>query len=994
MKAIHLLLLSAMISGCAKNEKTPSDYVDPFVGTDGHGHTYPGAVLPFGMAQVSPDTGLEEWDRCSGYHYGDSSIIGFTHTHLSGTGRSDLLDVMVMPFTGEPRWEAGRASNPDEGYRSRFSHDRESARPGYYSVMLDDYGIQVELTATKRAGMHRYTFPLGADARNVILDLSHHFSTDSVEMTSVRFLNDSVLTGSRYSVGWGEPGERFYSRQKIFFAINLCKAPEKYLMMVDGREIAPADTSAQSIKLIARYPANASTDTLAIGVGISAVSAENALENLNCEIGSKTFDTVVAEAAESWNDALGRIKATGSERDLRVFYTALYHSMLAPSLYNDINGQYRGADGKIHTASGFNNYTVLSLWDTFRAANPLYTLIAPQITSDIVSSMLAFYDEYGLLPVWPLWSSETNCMIGYHSVPVIVEAVNKGVNGFDVEKAYDAMRASAMQNDFGVGLLKEYGYIPRDLYNRSVSTALEYCYDDWCLAQLAARLGKTDDAAYFKERAASYRRYFDPEYKLMNGVDSKGEFRRPFDPFFSSYGECDWVEGNSWQYSFFVPHDVEGLANLYGGHTGLCAALDTLFATTPELTGDAPVDITGLIGQYAHGNEPSHHIAYLYDYIGHYPKAQMILRKIMTELYDDTPAGLCGNEDCGQMSAWYVFSAMGFYPVNPASGVYMLGVPMLESAEFKVGDRTFRIEAKGYGKDKPYVRSIKLNGKPYNRLFIRHSDIAAGGVLEFEMGSEPTHPAAVTETAPGVFHICAGATAADVDCNRGARIISLNRDGKELLSGANVHPIYYGATMWVSPQRDHWPAYELLDRGKYHPESDGLKLKAVSAPDSVAGLRFIKEFGVADDNTEILLDYTIENITDSVRHVAVWDVVRVPGGITEFLCADTVPGCNSRFTGAGIANGRAVCNHDTAPEAHGQKLFAYGSDGSFEHRYNGLIFTKRFPTTSFEKLPPLQGEVEVFRASGGRYSELETHGEYRALAPGETISYSQRYSLK
>ncbi len=418
MKIYHIFIVAAgasLLGGCTScdNKKMQAaDYVNVFVGTDAHGHTYPGAATPFGMVQLSPDTGLEGWDRCSGYHYSDSTIIGFSHTHLSGTGRSDLMDVMLMPFTGETHWNAGTSDNPDAGYRSRFSHDSETARPGYYAVTLDDYGIRAELTASKRTGMHRYTFPADSP-RKFILDLSHHYSTDSVLNTTLTVVTDTLITGSRETLGWGEPGEKFYSHQKIFFAIKLQEVPENIEIRSDGKSLQCMEAHGRDIKMTASFAPSAAP--LGIKVGISPVSVGNAIENMEHEIPGWDFDTTAAEALTMWNEALGKIEAKGSGRDMRVFYTALYHSMLAPVLYNDINGQYRGSDGEIHKASGFNNYTVLSLWDTFRAANPLYTIIEPQLVSDIINSMLAQYDEYGLLPVWPLWSSETNCMIGYHA---------------------------------------------------------------------------------------------------------------------------------------------------------------------------------------------------------------------------------------------------------------------------------------------------------------------------------------------------------------------------------------------------------------------------------------------------------------------------------------------------------------------------------------------------------------------------------------------------
>lgn len=728
------------LTGCKYENSTISadsllDFVDPLIGTDGHGHTFPGAAYPFGMVQLSPDTGLEGWDWCAGYHYSDSSIIGFSHTHLSGTGRSDLMDVMLMPTTGNLKLNPGSKSKPDEGYRSRFSHDEESASPGYYKVRLKDYDIMAELTVSSRCGFHRYTFP-ESKSSHIILDLSHHFATDSVLFTSINKIDSCTIIGERKTKGWGEPGEKYWSEQQLFFALKISKAFDLSIA-TDEQFIQEKQASGKNIKAVLNFETSPNEMVL-VKVGISAVSAENALQNLSEEIPHWDFNKTLSETQSVWEKELSKIKVVASDKNKTIFYTALYHSLLAPYLYNDVNKEYLGFDKQTHIAEGFNNYTVLSLWDTFRAENPLLTLIAPDKVNDLIQSMLAQYEQYGLLPVWPLWSSETNCMIGYHAVPVIVDAYFKEIRNYDAEKVYQAMKTSAMQDNFGVKELKQYGYIPYDIYNKSVSTALEYCYDDWCIAQMAKDLGKIDDYNYFMRRASGYKTYFDKEYKLMNGFSSTGSFRRPFDPFFSSYGECDWVEGNSWQYSFFVPHDVQGLINLYGGSEEFASVLDTLFSMPVGMSGhDVPIDITGLIGQYAHGNEPSHHVAYLYNYAGQPHKAQQRLHEIMSTLYTDQPDGLCGNEDCGQMSAWYVFSAMGFYPVNPAEGIYILGKPMVEKAEISIGDKLFKVKTVGWSDENIYVQSVKLNGRSYNKLFITHADMVNGGTLEFTMSSVP-----------------------------------------------------------------------------------------------------------------------------------------------------------------------------------------------------------------------------------------------------------------
>lgn len=735
-KYIYFFTIITLFFSCSseKNKKL-IDYVNPFIGTDAHGHTFPGAAYPFGMVQLSPDTGLEGWDWCSGYHYTDNSIIGFSHTHLSGTGRSDLIDVMLMPAVGSVKLNPGTKENPDAGYRSRFTHEEEWASPGYYKVKLKDYDVMAELTVTPRCGMHRYTFPESGNS-HFILDLSHHYSTDTIKYLELNIEDNQTITGSRKSKGWGELGELYWSNQQIYFAARFSKPFESARIALDDEFIEGKTATGKNVKAVLNYNTK-EDEKILVKVGISAVSVENALLNLETEIPDWNFNKVFADAQQEWETKLSKIKIEAPEKEKTIFYTALYHSLLAPYLFNDVNNEYWGFDQKKHIAAGFENYTVMSLWDTFRATNPLFTLLEPEKVNDIINSMLAQYDQYGLLPVWPLWSSETNCMIGYHAVPVITDAYFKGIRGYDVEKAYRAMKTSAMQDNFGLKELKEYGYIPYDKYNKSVSTALEYCFDDWCIAQMAKELGKMDDYEYFIERSGSYKTYFDKEYKLMNGFSSTGKFRRPFDPFYSSYGECDWVEGNSWQYSFFAPHDIEGLISLWGSPEKFAEALDTMFTIHSNLSGgDVPIDITGLIGQYAHGNEPSHHVAYLYNYVDQPYKTQERVHQIMTELYTDKPDGLCGNEDCGQMSAWYVFSAMGFYPVNPAEGKYIFGKPMLSKATFQVEDKPFTVIAHNLSDENKYVESIKLNGKEYDEFYITHADLAKGGTLEFFMGNK------------------------------------------------------------------------------------------------------------------------------------------------------------------------------------------------------------------------------------------------------------------
>ncbi|TRX60155.1 glycoside hydrolase family 92 protein [Fulvivirga sp. M361] len=741
------VILAVLVVACGRKEPVEehaaleqallTSYVNPFIGTGAHGHTFPGAAVPFSMVQLSPDTGIEGWDWCSGYHYSDSSIMGFSHTHLSGTGRGDLLDILLMPSTGAIQTEPGTKKDPDSGYRSRFTHENESASPGYYSVHLEDYNIEAELTASKRVGFHKYTFPQSENA-NILIDLFHGRKGDSVITTQVNIVNDTLITGLRKSKGWGEPGEKYWAEQEVYFAAAFSK-PFQDWGTVQSEQIIERSTTRDGDKIKAFVRFNTTEkEVILVKVAISAVSIEGAINNLNAEIPHWNFDRVKQEAEELWERHLKAIVVEGGPEQKEVFYTAMYHAQLAPYLYADVDGRYRGSDKEVQQAGGFDNYTVFSLWDTFRASHPLFTLIEPERVNDFINAMLAHYEEYGLLPVWSLHASETNCMIGYHSVPVIVDAYFKGIRDFEVEKAYEAMKTSAMQDDFGVKYLKEYNYIPADLDNKSVSKTLEYAFDDWCIAQMAQALGKTEEYEYFLERSKSYVNVFDPATGFMRGKAANGEWQPGFDPKFASYGKSDFIEGNSWQYSWFVPHDIPGLIKLMGGKKAFTQKLDDLFNEVDEVVEGAPVDITGLIGQYAHGNEPSHHVAYLYNYGGQAWKTQERVHQIITELYNNTPGGLSGNEDCGQMSAWYIFSALGFYPVNPASGNYSVGTPMFPKATIYLENgKSFEIIAENVSDTNIYVQSIQLNGKEYDKDYLLHKDIVAGGRLVFTMGKEP-----------------------------------------------------------------------------------------------------------------------------------------------------------------------------------------------------------------------------------------------------------------
>jgi len=742
LQILTLILASAIFSGCQKNQpasESLTSYVNPFIGTSGHGHTFPGATVPFGMVQLSPDTYNEGWDWCSGYHYSDSSIMGFSHTHLSGTGRGELLDVLMMPTTGAVRFEPGTRENPDGGYRSRFSHQSEIAKPGYYSVMLDDYQIKAELTAAKRAGFHRYSF--GKDEKaNLIIDMAHSFKTDSILNGTIQIVNDTLIVGSHRSKGWGEGNEKYFAEHSVFFAARLSQPIKSASFYADGKVIEDVkEIQGTHVKTSLIFDTSKNKQLL-IKVGISGVDVEGALKNMDAEIPDWNFEKVVKAADNNWNEILKTFQVNDpNQANKETFYTAVYHSCLAPFTASDVDGRYMGFDHQAKQSSGFTMMTGLSLWDTFRAANPLYTIVSADNVPNIINSMLVQYEQYGLLPIWPLCNSETNCMIGYHSIPVIVDAYLKGISGFDPEKAFKAMKKSAMQDDFDVQYLKEYNYIPRDLAPTiSVARTLEYAFDDWCIAQMALKMGKTDDYNYFSRRGKAFENLFDTSIGFMRGKDSKGEFRKDFDPYNAVNANSDFIEGNSWQYTWFVPQDINALIKGMGGKAGYVSKLDTLFSVSSKLDNDTPMDVSGLIGQYAHGNEPSHHVAYLFNF-GDAPwKTQERVHQIMTTLYSNQPDGLCGNEDMGQMSAWYVFSACGFYPVNPADGRYVFGTPQFAELVINLPNKkTFMVKAKDLSGENIYIEKVTLKGQNYTKGYVTHQQLLEGGTLEFTMGNKP-----------------------------------------------------------------------------------------------------------------------------------------------------------------------------------------------------------------------------------------------------------------
>jgi predicted alpha-1,2-mannosidase len=728
MKSLFSIVLTGLfIISCqtkppidiAKKDKPLIEYVNPFIGTGGHGHTYPGATMPFGMMQLSPDTRLDGWDGCSGYHYSDDYIYGFTHTHLSGTGVSDYGDILLMP-TNAVNFNNG--SNKKEGYRTHFSHDNEIAQPGYYKVHLDATEIDVELTVSKRSGIHKYQFP-SEDNQFLILDLEHR---DQVLDYKIQKINDSTISGFRHSKAWA-------SDQRLFYTIQFSKPIKNITYEEDGTSISK-NYKYQSKKAAIEFE-NPSNDPVYIKIGISAVDAAGAAKNLQQEIGNKSFDQIKKEAQDTWETQLDKIVVESTNDDYKTnFYTALYHTMLAPNLYQDVDGRYRGMDLEIHNTKDFEYYTVFSLWDTYRAAHPLYTIIEQDRTNDFINTFLAKYDEGGIMPIWDLSANYTGCMIGYHAVPVISDAYMKGIRGYDTEKALNAMKHSATRDKLGLESYKEFGFIPVELESESVSKTLEYAYDDWTIAQMARAMGKDDDYKSYTQRAQYYKNIYDPETKFMRGRFRNTWFA-PFDPYEVNF---NYTEANSWQYSFYVPQDVSGFMSLLGGKDKLEAQLDELFTAEDKTSGRQQVDITGLIGQYAHGNEPSHHMAYLYNFVNKPHKTQERVHQILTELYTNTPDGISGNEDCGQMSAWYVFSSMGFYPVTPGSNQYIIGTPLFDKATINLeSGKQFTIATQNLSDTHIYVEYVYLNGKQLKKSYITHEDIIAGGTLEFKMTDNP-----------------------------------------------------------------------------------------------------------------------------------------------------------------------------------------------------------------------------------------------------------------
>jgi predicted alpha-1,2-mannosidase len=723
---LFFIYLGLLLGACAhvtvdkKQHKDNTAYVNPFIGTGGHGHTFPGAAIPNGMVQLSPDTRTAGWDACGGYHYSDSSIRGFSHTHLSGTGIGDMGDFLFMPFTGEAKINPGSPEDPDSGYRSRFDHEKETAIPGYYAVDLLDYDINVELTAGKRAGFHRYHFPEAAN-KGLIIDLDHNIHNKNVVNSEFKIINDREIIGYKHIKGWAQ-------NRHVYFHAKF-NQPFTFKFFKNSKEVSSVHEAAgRKLVAVLNFEAGDSGPLMA-KVGISSVDYEGAKKNLNATIPDWDFENLKNEAHSAWVDQLANIDIEGGSEDQKtIFYTGLYHTSLSPYVFNDVDGRYRGMDQKIHTTDDSDIYTVFSLWDTFRAFHPLLNIIDPDKNNEYINTLLTKYDHGGILPKWELAANYTGTMIGYHSVPVIVDAYFKGIRDFDVEKAYKAMVHASTYDTIGIHFPSErikeklspkakyynevLRFIPSDLENESVSKALEYAYNDWCIAMMAKDLGKQEDYARFMERSKRYLKYFDHDTGFMRGLNLDGSYRTPFDPAYSRHREDDYVEGNAWQWTWFVPHDVIGLVNVMGS-----------------------ADITGLIGQYAHGNEPSHHITHLYNFVGESYKTQKLTDSIMNSLYFNDPNGLSGNEDCGQMSAWYILNAMGFYSVSPGDPTYSVGRPLFDKVTINLSNgKQFEVIAKNNSPKNLYVQSLKLDGKTLEQPFFNHDDILHGATLEFEMG--------------------------------------------------------------------------------------------------------------------------------------------------------------------------------------------------------------------------------------------------------------------
>ena len=745
---VALLVAVGLATSSCSRQETCNDYtqyVNVFIGTGGHGHTYPGAVVPHGAIQPSPDTRIYGWDACSGYYYNDSTINGFSHTHLSGTGCCDLGDVLIMPTVGEQDITQEEERGQTKAYASAFSHEREKAEPGYYSVMLDRYGIQAEITSTTRGAIHRWTFPKTEDA-GVIVDLDYSLDDQTNIGMQLEVISDTEVVGHKMTKYWAFD-------QYINFYAKFSK-PFTYTIVDDT--VTVGDKQKPRRKALLKFAGTEEGEVIYAKVGVSAVDIDGAKNNVLSEIPEWDFDGVKAAAHQRWNEYLAKIDIETGDADHRtIFYSALYHAGLQPYTFTDADGRYYGMDMKVHQGDAEKPvYTIFSTWDTFRAWHPLQTIIAPEFNGELVKSLLLKAREGGILPMWELCSNYTGCMIGYHSVPIIADAYIKGYRDIDINEAYKAMRRTAEYDTTGIIAPKavtailmnqakywknKVGYVPCDKDNEAVAKALEFAYNDWCIAQIAKEVGDTAGVALYENFAKAYKIYYDPEVGYMRGKDSEGKWRTPFDPARSTHRSDDYCEGNAWQWSWFVPHDPEGLMDLVGGKDVFLSKLDALFAASSEITGESvSADISGLIGQYAHGNEPSHHIIHFYNYAGQPWKTQELIDQVLYTLYFNNDNGLSGNEDCGQMSAWYILNAMGFYQVCPGKPVYSIGRPLYDKVTINLTNgKKFVIEAINNSRENKYIQSMELNGKALTEPFFTHDDIMQGGKLVFTMGNTP-----------------------------------------------------------------------------------------------------------------------------------------------------------------------------------------------------------------------------------------------------------------
>jgi predicted alpha-1,2-mannosidase len=734
-RIVYLLFLAACLFSVAAKAQKPVEnylrYVDPFIGTGGHGHTYPGATTPFGLVQLSPDTRIDmmDWDGCSGYHYSDSLIYGFSHTHLSGTGVADYCDILFTPYTGEVALEP-------KAYASGFKKSKEKAEAGYYSVLLEKDNILAELTATEHVGVHRYSFPKNLESGSMLIDLRHR---DEVLNAHLEVVSNREIAGYRISKAWA-------NEQHVYFVARFSRPFSNTILLdmtQDPIESQPALTGKSMVALLDFY---LDGEPIVVTVGISGVSMESARQNLEIECKHFDFDRVKAQTQTKWQRQLSKIEVESDNDDQKtIFYTALYHTMVAPNIWSDVNGQYRGRDNKIHVTEGHDVYTVFSLWDTYRACNPLYTILEPKRTNDFITTFLLQYDQGGRLPIWELSGNETDCMIGNHAIPVIADAYQKGIQNYDVLKALRAMEHSAMQNRLGMEAYRIDGFVPSQEEPESVSKTLEYAYDDWCIGQMAKAAGATDFYNFFNLRSQQYKNLFDPNTRFFRAKNNNS-WHTPFDPFEVNF---NYTEANAWQYRFAAPQDVNGMMQLMGGKDQFTRLLDTLFTVQTATSGRNQADITGLIGQYVHGNEPSHHMAYLYNYAGQPWKTQQRVRQILDEMYHKNPDGLSGNEDCGQMSAWYVLSAMGFYPVTPGTPTYAIGCPIFDKVTIHLPNgKDVVLEAPGASARNRYIKSMQLNGKSWSKSWITHNQLLEGSNLQFTMTDKPSSWATEVQDCP------------------------------------------------------------------------------------------------------------------------------------------------------------------------------------------------------------------------------------------------------